>query len=258
MCCTHILIATHKQYEFPENEIYQPIQVGKLLSTQDLKITGDNTGEHISAKNRTFCELTALYWAWKNHRFQTMEYVGLVHYRRYFAGNTVSIKDKYILGEKEIAKLLKNADCIVPKKRNYYIETVYAHYANAHHIEDLERVKEVILAKNPAYLTAYDQLMNGKTLHLFNMFIMRKELCEQYCEWLFPILFELEKKIDISNYSNYQQRIFGFIAERLFNVWLIHNKIKTIPVKVVNLEKEQLHLKAINLLKRKFLKNAKQ
>ncbi|HGO5855368.1 TPA: DUF4422 domain-containing protein [Mannheimia haemolytica] len=258
MCSTRILVATHKHYEFPKSEIYIPIQVGKSNSLLDLGITVDNTGENISAKNSSFCELTALYWAWKNHFFHTMEYVGLVHYRRYFTGHTVSIKGKYILGEEEIAKLLENADCIVPKKRNYYIETVYSHYKNAHYIQDLEQVKSIVLAKNPDYLTACSQVMNSKTLHLFNMFIMKKSLFEQYCEWLFPILFELENRIDISAYDQYQKRVFGFIAERLFNVWIVHNNIRTVQVKVVNLEKEKLYLKVFNLLKRKFLNNEKK
>lgn len=258
MCHALILVATHKYYEFPKNEIYLPIQVGKAGSSIDLGIAADNTGEHISEKNSSFCELTALYWAWKNGIFEKNDYVGLVHYRRYFAGNGIKIKNKLILDENETIALFTNADCIVPKKRNYYIETVYSHYANAHHIGDLELVKEILFEKHPSYLTAYEEVMKSRALHLFNMFIMKSFLCEQYCEWLFPILFELEKKIDTSNYSAYQQRIFGFIAERLFNIWLIHNKIRTIEVKVANLEKENLYLKALNLLKRKFLKNAKQ
>lgn len=258
MSRTKILVATHKPYQFPQSDIYLPIEVGAKLRNQPLSILQDNTDNHISEKNGSFCELTALYWAWKNQFFQDAEYVGLVHYRRYFSGKTCSVQGKNILGENEIVELLENADCIVPKKRNYYIETVRSHYENAHHCEDLAQLEAVIFAKNPDYLTAYHQLMNGRTLHLFNMFVMKKTLCDRYCEWLFPILFELEQRIDISTYSQYQQRIFGFIAERLFNVWLIHNKIKTVEIDVVNVEKENIHLKAINLLKRKFLKNAKQ
>ena len=70
----------------------------------------------------------------------------------------------------------------------------------------------------------------------------------------FPILFELEKRIDITQYDNYQKRVFGFIAERLFNVWLVHHQLKFCEIPVVNLEGENLLKKAINLLKRKFLR----
>ena len=76
-----ILIAAHKEYKVPEDTIYLPIHVGKELSTQSLPFIGDNTGKHISSKNPHYCELTALYWAWKN---LDADYIGLAHYRRHF------------------------------------------------------------------------------------------------------------------------------------------------------------------------------
>lgn len=258
MAKINILVATHKAYEFPHSAIYAPIQVGKALSQTDLGILSDDSGEQISEKNGSFCELTALYWAWKNGIFEQNDYVGLVHYRRYFSGTELQLKGKGILGEQEIKNGLSNADCIVGKKRNYYIESVYSHYKNAHHIEDLDKAIQLVLAKNSDYSTACEQVLNGKTLHLFNMFVMKSDLSQAYCEWLFPILFELEKQIDISNYSPYQKRVFGFIAERLFNIWLVHNHIRVKEVKVVNLEPENLLLKAVGVLKRKFLKNDKK
>ena len=87
-----ILTVTHKSYDFPQDEIYQPIQVGRVLSTVDLSILSDNEGINISGKNKNFCELTAIYWAWKNHFFADCDYVGLTHYRRFFIG----IRDLYI------------------------------------------------------------------------------------------------------------------------------------------------------------------
>lgn len=75
-----------------------------------------------------------------------------------------------------------------------------------------------------------------------------------YCEWMFDILFKLEQQVDVSSYDAYQSRVFGFISERLFNVWLVKNNINLVEVKVTNIEGENLVLKAINLLKRKFLK----
>lgn len=254
----NILVATHKTYEFPKSAIYTPIQVGKELSQTDLGILSDNNGEHISEKNGSFCELTALYWAWKNGIFEQNDYVGLVHYRRYFSGNTLQLKGKGILGKQEITDNLSKIDCIVGKKRNYYIESVYSHYKNAHHIEDLDKVIKIILAKNPEYSFACNQVLNGKTLHLFNIFIMKSHLCKHYCEWLFPILFELEKQVDIIKYSNYQKRVLGFIAERLFNIWLIHNSVNTLEIKVVNLEPENYFIKVVKFLQRKFSKNAKK
>ena len=247
------IVATHKTYEFPKVDYYIPIHVGKAHNNQ-LGIQGDDTGDNISLKNGSFCELTALYWAWKNDFFADSEYAGLVHYRRYFNGQDLTLKGKGIASENELLSYLKNVDCIVSKKRNYVIESVYEHYKNAHFSKDLDLTKEIIAKDYPNYLSSFDQVMSGKTLHLFNMFVMKTDIFNTYCEWVFDILFKLEKQIDISDYDTYQKRVFGFISERLFNVWLVKNNLKLTKVKVINIEGENLFLKAVNLLKRKFLK----
>ncbi|TDQ57887.1 uncharacterized protein DUF4422 [Mesocricetibacter intestinalis] len=249
-----VLIAIHKDYAFPKDDCYYPIQVGKTISHLDLGILDDEQGNNISHKNNSFCELTALYWAWKNNFFADSDYVGLVHYRRYFKGKELVLKGKQIAGESELLSMIKGFDCILPKKRNYYIETVYDHYKHAHYEHDLELTKQILEESYPDYLPAYHKLMSGKTLHLYNMFIMRTESVDKYCQWLFDILFELEKRVDIKNYDNYQKRVFGFIAERLFNIWLIHNQIKIKEIPVVSIESENLLLKGIGLIKRKFLR----
>lgn len=241
-----ILIATHKPYSFPKEHCYFPIHVGKSLTHLELGGLTDNSGENISKKNRTFCELTAIYWAWKNQFFKA-KYVGLVHYRRYFKG-----KKNYIATQDELLPVLENVDCLVPQKRNYYIETIYSHYKNAHHIRDLEITKKIIQEIYPNYLQAFDKVMKGKTLYLYNMFVMKKECFEQYCHWLFTILFQLEERIDIQHYDAYQQRVFGFIAERLLNVWLEHHQLKIAEMKVINTEGENLFKKGVSFLKRKW------
>lgn len=247
-----IIVATHKSYEFPQVDYYVPIHVGKVKSQHDLGLLGDDTGDNISQKNGSFCELTALYWVWKNNFFAEQKYVGLVHYRRYFSGQGLSLKGQMIASEQELLALLQSCDAIVAKKRNYYIETIYNHYKNAHHIEDLDKVREIISQDYPDYLRTFGDLMNRKKLHLFNMFVMKKELFDDYCAWVFGILFKLESQIDVSQYDNYQKRVFGFISERLFNVWLIHNNVKLCEVKVSNLEGDDIVQKVIGLLKRKF------
>ena len=247
-----ILIATHKAYDFPNDACYLPIQVGKVNSSLDLGVESDDFGENISDKNPSFCELTALYWAWKN--LENYEYIGLVHYRRYFSGLELDLKSKKIASQSELLADLAIYDVIVAKKRNYYIESVYTHYKNAHFIKDLDISKQIIEQYYPEYMSAFHQVMEGKTLHLFNMFVMSREHFIQYCEWLFDILFKLEKQIDISSYNDYQKRVFGFLAERLFNVWLVKNQLKLKERRVVSLEGEHILKKAIGLLKRKYLK----
>ena len=248
-----ILVATHKKYEFPNSSCYVPIQVGKKLTGLELGILSDDTEINISEKNQSYCELTALYWSWKNNLLQDVDYVGLVHYRRYFSGKGLSVKGRKIASAEELIGLLKEADCLVPYKRNYYIETVYSHYQHAHYIKDLDTVREIIVNKYGDYLKAFDTVMQSKTLYLYNMFVMKRALFEKYSDWLFTILFELEEEIDISNYNQYQKRVFGFLAERLFNVWLLKNNIITKEVKVISLEKQNIVLKILNFIKRKFV-----
>ena len=248
-----ILVATHKQYEFPSQKLYAPIHVGKAFTDVDFGYIGDDTQNNISLKNRNFCELTALYWAWKNNYFEDATYVGLVHYRRYFHGD-LSFKKNSILSDKQITHFLNDYDAIVPKKRNYYIESVATHYKNAHFQKDILEVEVIIKELSPEYHDAFSTLMRQRKLHLFNMFVISKEHFENYMQWLFMILFELEKRTDLSHYDTYQARLFGFMSERLFNVWIIKNDLKVKEIQVENLEGENLPLKAYNLLKRKFLK----
>ena len=250
-----ILVATHKKYDMPSEDIYLPIHVGRE-GKEDLGYQGDNQGENISLKNSNYCELTGLYCAWKNLQ---CDVIGLSHYRRYFTDKSKfevaknkNNKMDLILNKQDIEKILKNADIIVPKKRNYYIETIYSHYKNAHHIKDLDETRNIIEELYPEYLENFDRVMNGKTIHLYNMFVMKKELFDEYCEWLFNILFELEKRVDISDYDEYQSRIFGFISERLFNVWILQKHMLSREIDVINIESIEWMPKIINFMKRKF------
>jgi len=247
-----ILVATHKQYNFPHISHYTPIHVGRALSNTDLGYLTDNTGENISNKNKSFCELTALYWAWKNNYFSPYDYCGLVHYRRYFQGDTRFGKYK-ILSMEEIENAFQEHDIILPVRRKYYIETVYSHYDNAHNANDLLRLREVLAEKYPEYIITHDIMMRQRSLHLYNMFVMPTPLFEHYAQWLFDILFTLEKRIDLSSYDDYQRRVFGFLGERLLNLWVLHNGLRVRSVPVVNLEGENLFYKAYGLFKRKYL-----
>ena len=125
-----ILVATHKKYKMPaDTSVYLPIHVG-CEGKEDLGFQGDNSGENISTLNPYYCELTGLYWAWRN---LACDYLGLVHYRRYFTKMTKKYNesiniDDVILNRYEIEELLENSEVIVPKRRKYYIETLYSHY----------------------------------------------------------------------------------------------------------------------------------
>ena len=92
--------------------------------------------------------------------------------------------------------------------------------------EALEKLRLCIAGLYPDYLYDYDEVMNGYMASYFNMFVMPTRLMDKYCEWLFSILFQLEEQIDLSDYTPLQARIYGFLSERLLNVWVQHNKLK--------------------------------
>ena len=251
-----VLVITHKDYEFPHSACYRPLFVGGKIASglKNEDLYQDNLGVNIAEKNSSFCELTGLYWAWENGVFKNNQYVGLVHYRRYFAGKALYLKKKQIASESELLSILDKCDVILPRKRNYFIESIYSHYQHAHHIKDLDITRTVITELQPEYLKSFDTVMQGRKLHLYNMFVMSSEKASEYCLWLFSILFELEKRLDITQYDNYQKRVFGFIAERLFNVWVLHNQLNVKFLPVVNLEGENLLKKAFGMIKRRIVK----
>lgn len=247
-----IIVATHKAYRFPTDAMYFPVHAGKALHPElDLGFPGDDTGENISTKNPNYCELTCLYWAFQNLQ---AEYVGLAHYRRHFARAGLGNKWQRVLTQKQLEALLQKAPVVLPKKRNYYIETNYQQYIHAHHKEDLELTEAILREDYSQYLPAYEKSMASTKGHRFNMFVMRQDLFQNYCHWLFDILFKLEARLDISEYSSYDARVFGFVAERLLDVWLETNQIAYAEAPVCNMENQHWGKKIIGFLKRKYLK----
>lgn len=219
-----IIVATHKKYEMPKDDIYLPLHVGAEGKTDeyglplDLGYVKDNIGDNISDKNPYYCELTGLYWAWKN---LDCEYLGLVHYRRYFVWKRKSNNQfENILNADEVYRLLADCRVIVPKKRCYFIETLYTHYAHTHYAEHLDCTREIIQNKYPQYLESFDLVMRQRSGYMFNMIVMERALLDQYCRWIFDILFELEDFVMTQNLSQYQGRFYGRVSEILWNVWL--------------------------------------
>lgn len=249
-----IIIASHKKYQKPVENIYLPVQVGAEGKEKIEGYTQDNTGENISTKNPNYCELTGLYWAWKN---LNAKYIGLVHYRRYFTEckkipKKENEKFKIVLTEKQIKEKLKNVDIILPKKRKYYIENLYSHYEHTMYIEPLDETRRIIEEKCPEYLGEFDKLHKRTSAHMFNMFIMKKEILDEYCTWLFDILFELEKRTDASKYDSFHARFYGRISELLLDVWVNRNKIKYEEVKVMDMQNVNWLKKGTSFLKAKF------
>lgn len=245
-----IYIAAHKPFFFPMDSFYRVLQVGAYDKESKISKFSDDSRDNISYKNSNYCELTAYYWIWKN---TTDDIVGLTHYRRYFLpkDNDKLLSSVMLFNEDYVRGILNDFDLILPVKRNYYVETVWNHYKNAHVEQDLVKCREVIERLHPDYIESFDKVFGSRELSLYNMLVTRKNLFDRYCGWLFPILFELESYVDIKEYSIYQKRVFGFIAERLLNVWVEKNCLNVFYAPVLNLDGENLFKKGVGLLKRK-------
>lgn len=217
-----IVIAAHKAYNLPKDSLYLPLHVGSALSDKDLGYQRDDEGENISERNPYFCELTGLYWAWKH---LDADYIGLAHYRRYFSVKKKGAKAQDSALTLEQAKdLMSRYRVLVPKKRHYMIETLYSHYKHTHYEEHLIMTKNIIADQCPEYLGAYNEVLHRTSGHMFNMAVMERALLDEYCTWLFDILFELERRLGNPELtmSAYQGRLYGRVSEIIFNVWLLH------------------------------------
>ncbi|QOF66998.1 DUF4422 domain-containing protein [Actinobacillus sp. GY-402] len=231
-----IFICNHKKSPIIKTNILIPIHAGKANSSLELDIIGDNTGDNISERNSSWCELTVIYWMWKNVQ---ADYYGLFHYRRFLNFNDIgsgystfndfsseSIED-FGWDDETIEKVCSQYDVIsspiwgihpvgLPQK----LMTNYDFYAKEHFVKDLDIVIQLIKERSPDLYPYALKSLYSKECFFANMMIMKKEYFYEYCEWVFDILFEAEKIIDISKYDSYQKRIWGFIAERLSNCFL--------------------------------------
>ncbi|WP_443945669.1 DUF4422 domain-containing protein [Pedobacter sp. AW1-32] len=257
----------HKEFDIPDSEFIQPIQVGKLFSGIDMRMPSDDEGEdHIANKNETFSELTAMYWIWKNlDRIET-KFIGLCHYRRYFTMTQTRIKHKLLykkvsldprdvyltpfneneliyVGTQDLKKALldqltKNR-IIVPKPAHLYLEPGYPanvkmHYIYYHIREDWYLMRSVVTKGDQIKEQEFDAFFeNTNTMCCYNMFVTDKHTFAEYCTWLFPLLFELEETVKLSPYP-YQRRIFGFFSERLFNYFIFLFKKETAEFPIVS------------------------
>lgn len=248
----NIYISTHKASDFIENKFFTPIQVG--TSVKEGKklphILHDNTGDNISELNPKFCELTAVYWAWKNDK--NSDFIGFFHYRRYLSFKkditkkpnvwgvieedhfSESFIDKYGYTRKDILNQLSESDIVLPQKRDITAmpgmgANMREQFSSNHslHKKDLDIMLEVLHEKYPEFDDYADKYLAGKYTYLNNIFIMKRHIFDKYCEWLFDILFECDKRIDYSDYSTEAIRTPGHLAERLLNIYILYLKANT-------------------------------
>ncbi|MBS4462094.1 MULTISPECIES: DUF4422 domain-containing protein [unclassified Facklamia] len=215
----NILIATHRQVNLPKLQGYLLVQCGSKINDKiKTEYQRDDDGENISELNPYYSELTGLYWAWKN--LET-DILGLVHYRRFFVKNKSAkeLLDR-VLDADSIVKLLESKDIVVPKKTNYYIETLESHYSNTLNDSHIDVLRNIIMTNYPSDIHVFNEVMQQTGGYMYNMFIANKKISDEYCEWLFPILDDAYKIIGNKGMTEFEKRYVGRLSELLFNVWL--------------------------------------
>ncbi len=231
-----------------DNPLFVPVRCGAVFDDSDINkgMLGDDTGDNISDRRMSFCELTVQYWAWKN---QKADYYGLCHYRRYMSFKThkeeksseernngcITLNDlsdenikEFGLTEDFMRSEIEKYDAIFvePIDLSRYKFTNYSameHSPDYHIMKDMDIAIQIVKEKYPEMSEVVDEYMfNYKYEYLYNCFVMKAELFGRYSAWLFDILFELEKRIDMSTYTMKQYRTPGTITERLLGIFILY------------------------------------
>lgn len=221
-----LFVVSHKKLDpsnYPGRKI---IYVGKNCFEIDNKtIFNDKVGINISEKNPMYCELTALYWVWKN--YQNYEYVGFEHYRRLFSK---SKKSNIPYSTEELYKLIQTCDFIIPHKERHFLKYKYFYAWNfGFNLDFYNSLKKTISESNNVYLNDYEKLMNSHVGNLKNMFICSKDNFNKYMGYLFSILKQGENHINELK-KNHRKRLIGFYSELLINPYLNYNHLKYIEI----------------------------
>ena len=255
-----ILVSYHKKDFLIKNNIFVPIHSGRRIAFKRSKdgvlpeseyrwlmenMIGDDTGENISAENRKYGEVSSIYWAWKNYeKLGNPDYIGFTHYRRLFVFRpgdygkdfriilpSISENDvnKY-MNQKDIYKAIcQNDICMV--KPSVFPQTLSEHYKEVHDVQDLDYVLEYIRHNYPEYYSDAKEHFSGHR-HIFgNMWVMKKEIFFEYCDFLFKILEAMDHNLNHEHYSSYNMRYCGFMSERLTGIFILHKIHSKLKVK---------------------------
>ncbi|MFR0569062.1 DUF4422 domain-containing protein [Bifidobacterium apri] len=245
-----ILVATSKRINFELPSIYKPVQINCKNAREIIpEYYHDNTGENISIKNPYYCELTALYWGWKNSK---ADIIGLCHYRRYFSkfenpwfDSFFRTTDRHLVDDsitaQQIDQYLKKYDVIVGMPHLPFPDTAYEDLKKSCYEKD---IKALIYVMKEYYTNDYETLihvLNKQNLFYFNMLICKKETMDDYCRWLFGILEKVEKICDLTGYNRQRKRLYGYLAEVLLNVYVTerHLRTKNVELLLINSQLER-------------------
>lgn len=237
-----IYLSGHKPFTSIPGESFVPIHVGRMGRPASLASIGDDTGDNISEMNPRFCEMTALYWIWRNTAGDGP--VGLMHYRRHMnlsqhpaevdpwgLVNSLRVDARYLssmaLTDEGVRRALDTSDIILPTKwdvRSAGHGSIREHYARSphHHVEDFDLAMRVVVERHPEYSAAARAFETSAEGRFTNLFVLPRTVFDQFCSWVFPLLFEIDERIDRSEYSVQESRAIGYLSERLFSLFIEH------------------------------------
>lgn len=247
-----IFICAHKMFNKQVlNESYKILSVGKNNELYGDNIIRDDVGITCYDLSNFYSELSGYYWIWKNYNIK--DYIGFCHYRRFF---------DFMDDIPNMDEIFKEYDIILPSKEHFGC-SIYNQYKQSHNIDDLNEIIEILQNKE----ISVDILLSDNSMYCFNMFIMKRELFYEYCEFIFGICQEYLQRHNIQNMEDikkmmdenkekyykkfypsndfrYQCRIGGFLAERLMNIWVRHKKLKVKEYNVITIENKYQEKKA--------------
>lgn len=230
-----IFCVYHKPYHVFSSDVVEPIQTGCATASKDLQILRDDTGDNISHKNKNYGELSAWYWVWKNYlpKHPEMEYIGFCHYRRFLNFTPKKIKKTWqVYPKNKFIKLFNQyynlaflssciqGDIILPRVIKFKT-SLRETYDKAHPKSEMENFIQIACETYPHDKDIILDTLNENKGYMALNFIMKKSLFEDFMNWIFPLLFKLEKQSDWSQYTTYDEvRVPAYLVERIFNVWL--------------------------------------
>jgi hypothetical protein len=220
------------------SDVYQPILAGQSSSSNPDFLV-DGVGENIHDKNEQFGELTSIYWIWKN-QISSLNIVGHCHYRRFFWTNKkqflipvsyskLKFENSRSNFQVDAAELLGNHDIVLPPI-TLLKNSVSKQYSEYHSTDDLDRMRNLLSNSNPESVVIWDQIMQSNRVYLKLIFIMRKEVFDAYCSWIFPLLLQFNQR-NKETRDSYQRRVEAFLAERMTLLFVLQNnlKVKEVP-----------------------------
>ncbi len=183
------------------------IQAGAALTDVKIAMLQDNTGDNISERNRQYCEMSAVYWIWKNTNH---EWTGIEHYRRH-----LHVKPEM---------LHEDIDVLMPLPYMCYPYTV-AQFRRFVSEDVLQLLLKALRDLHPEQYPEYNRILYGKYQYTYNLLCARRQVFEDYCGWFFEIT-EYMERISDEVPAIKDTRALSYVAEVLTNLYFMHNEKK--------------------------------